>query len=143
VVFLVHGTNHQIRDKIDLYLTKDLGLDTIVMEAGPNRGRTLPEKFEEIAAKASFAIFIMTADDRLQDRNTGQPEDRPRQNVILEAGYFWGALGRRGHIAFLVESTPSLKLPSDIQGLGWIPITEDLAEAKLQLRKELEAAEII
>jgi predicted nucleotide-binding protein len=35
-----------------------------------------------------------------------------------------------------------MELPSDIQGLGWIPITPDLAETKLALHKELTLAKV-
>jgi hypothetical protein len=40
-VFIVHGHNHSVRDAIDLYLTKDLGMRTLVMQAGASGGRHL------------------------------------------------------------------------------------------------------
>ena len=42
-----------------------------------------------------------------------KPIKRTRQNVILEVGYFWWALGRRGNVAFLVDDL-EMELPSDI-----------------------------
>lgn len=142
-VFIVHGRNHTVRDKIDLFLTKDLGLKTVVMEAGPFGGRTLPEKFEDLARSCAFAIFILSADDSLVDKTTGTEIRRARQNVILEIGFFWGAFGRRGRVAFLVENDPRMELPSDIQGMGWIPITADLAETKMRLDAELRTAGVL
>lgn len=139
-VFIVHGRNHVVRDKIDLYLTKELGLHTLVMQAGPHAGRTLPEKFEEIAADCGFAVFLLTADDHLQDLKNNVTLKRARQNVILEVGYFWGALGRRKRVAFLVEVDPEMELPTDILGIGWIALTPDLAQTKLQLQGELRDA---
>ena len=139
-VFLVHGHNTRVRDKIDLYLTRELGLQVRVMAAEAYDGRTLPEKFEEIASQCTFAVFLMTADDHLKTLD-GREVFRARQNVILEIGYFWGALGRRRRIAFLVDET--LELPSDIQGVGWIRITPDLAATFLELRKELESAGLV
>ena len=138
-VFLVHGHNTAVRDQIDLFLTKDLRLPVRVMAAEPHIGRTLPEKFEEIAIDCSFAVFLLTADDMLQT-SAGTSVLRARQNVILEVGYFWGALGRR-RMALLVER--GVEFPSDIQGLGWIEITPSLADAKLALRQELEQAGLI
>lgn len=138
-VFIVHGRNHAVRDKIDLFLTKELGLSVQILEAGAHQGRALPEKFEELATSCTFAVFIFTADDELWTVDDKKVL-RARQNVVLETGYFWGALGRRGRVAFLVEHRPEIELPSDLQGLGWIPITEDLGETKLRLRKELVAA---
>ena len=141
-VFIVHGKKHHVRDQIDLYLTKELGLDTCVMEAGAHSGRTLPEKLEEMASECAFAVFILTTDDILRDaKNTSIK--RARQNVILEVGYFWGALGRRDRVAFLVEADPAMDLPSDIQGIGWIPITSDLGDTKLKLHSELRAAGLV
>ena len=140
-VFLVHGQNTSVRDAIDLYLTKELGLRVKIMAAEAHGGRTLPEKFEEIAQECSFAVFLMTGDDHLFTDKRGIHIIRARQNVVLEIGYFWGAIGRRKHVAFLVDQ--GLDLPSDIQGVGWIPITVDLSETKLRLRKELEDAGLV
>jgi predicted nucleotide-binding protein len=142
-VFIVHGQNLSVRDAIDLYLTKELKIPTVVMQAGHFGGRTLPEKFEELASTCSFAIFILTADDILHDQSNNKHLKRARQNVVLEVGYFWGALGRRNKVAFLVDQDPQMELPSDIQGVGWIPITPDLAETKMKLRKELEAVQLV
>lgn len=139
-VFLVHGRDLTTRDRIHLYLSNDLGLEVKVMAGEAHGGRTLPEKFEEIAGQCSFAVFLLTADDecRLSD---GTVSRRARQNVILEIGYFWGSLGRRKKVAFLVD--PELDPPSDIQGVGWIPLTLDLGETRLRLRTELEAAGLL
>lgn len=142
-IFIVHGRNHNIRDKIDLFLRRDLNLKTIVMEAGPFSGRTLSEKFEEMAEESNIALFIYTADDNLIDKESNKEIKRARQNVVLETGYFWGALGRRGKVIFLVEDVSNLDLPSDILGIGWIKITDDLGETKLRLQKELRAIGIL
>lgn len=142
-VFIVHGRNHTLRDQIDLFLTKDLGLKTTVMQAGAHGGRTLPEKFEEIASTSDFAIFLLTADDHLQDLATNAIFKRARQNVILEVGYFWGVLGRRQRVLFLVEADALMELPSDIQGIGWVPLTADLGETKLRIQVELKEAGLI
>jgi predicted nucleotide-binding protein len=141
-VFIVHGQNHSVRDRIELFLVKDLRLETVVMQEEANGGRTLPEKFEDVAADCAFAVFIVTADDRFSDAD-GKAIVRARQNVILEVGYFWGKLGRKHKIAVLVEDAPGLELPSDLQGIGWIPITADLAHTKERLRKELGAAGLV
>lgn len=139
-IFIVHGSNHVIRNEIRIFLI-DLGLQTVVMDATASGGRTLPEKFEDIARECQFAVFILSADDDLTDHSNNERIKRARQNVILEVGYFWGALGRRGNVAFLVDS--AIEIPSDIQGIGYIPITADLGETKLKLRQELEAAGLL
>jgi predicted nucleotide-binding protein len=140
-VFLVHGHSDRIRDQIDLYMTKELGVEVVVMRADPNSGHTLTEKFELAATRCSFAVVIITPDDEftMQDGNRVR---RPRQNVILELGYFWGKFGRKKKIAIILDHVQNLEYPSDIDGVGWIPITSDLAETKSQLRRELQAAGI-
>ena len=142
-IFIVHGRDHSVRDKIDLFLTKELHLRTIVMEAGAFGGRTLPEKFEQMAHEAAFAVFIMTADDHLLDKVENRELKRARQNVILELGFFWGLLGRTRSVALLVADDALMELPSDIQGLGCIPITKDLGETKHMLLRELTAAHLV
>ena len=145
-IFIVHGRNEIIRDKIDLFITKELGLETIVMEAGAHGGRTLAEKMEDYANECGFAIIIMSADDHLQVETEKENSEewikscRARQNVILELGYFWGLLGRKKRIAVLIENPNEMEIPSDIVGLGYIKITTDLAHTKHELREELEAA---
>jgi len=141
-VFIVHGRNYAARDAITLFL-KDQSLDVQVMQVGHHGGRTLPEKFEEMAGDCSFAVFILSADDYLLDKLSNKEIKRARQNVILEVGYFWGLLGRRGNLAFVIEDDPLMDLPSDIQGIGWIPLTPDLGETKIRLLSELKAAKLI
>lgn len=123
------------------YLERELGVETILMSEQSHRGRTLAEKFEDLAATCGFGIFVLTADDECVTRSTSGDEmrsKRPRQNVILELGYFWGRLGRKGQIAILCEEYA--EIPSDIKALGWIRITSDLAETKLGLARELRDA---
>ena len=139
-VFIVHGHAHGIRDKIDLFLTKELDLKTKVMMEEPGATMTLIEKFERIADKCAFSVVIMTGDDRLVEQSSGKNIIRARQNVIFEIGYFLGRLGRDKRIAILIERPEDIDIPSDLLGIGYIAITPDLAETKLKLRKELIAA---
>ena len=142
-IFIVHGRNRTIRDKIVTYLIEDLGMsrDMIeVLELEPFRGKTLIEKFEGVAARCRFAIIILSGDDVLWRLLSPKRTKRARQNVILELGFFWGRFGRE-NLAFLAD--PGIELPSDIVGVGYIPLTKDLAETKLCLLKELRAAGLV
>lgn len=152
-IFIVHGRNHNVKDKIRHFLQDDYELKTSVMDVEANAGRSLPEKFEQIANECAFAIFIMTADDSFVYKEQSDTPDtticskttiyRFRQNVVLEAGYFWGRLGRN-KCAFLVESkNGQVEIPSDMQGIGYIPITDDLGQTKYELTKELKQAGLI
>ncbi len=135
-IFLVHGHDHAVRDRIHLFL-KEKGLEVVVLEDKAWGGKTLPEKFETFAEKSDYVIVLATADDDLTDNKTGKQLKRIRQNVVLEVGYFWGSFGRKGRFSLLLEQSSALELPSDLSGLGYIEITDDLGVTKLRLEKEL------
>ena len=63
---------------------------------------------------------------------------RPRQNVVLELGFFVGALGRN-RVAIVYEE--GVERPSDIAGVVYIPLDESGAW-RSKLAKELDAAGI-
>lgn len=115
-VFIVHGRDTDKAARVAAYvrqLVEDRH-DVVVLKDAEDSGQTLIEKFESNSAAVQFAIVLATADDvgSLAESNDLKP--RARQNVILELGYFWGALGR-DHVAVLHE--PGVELPSDLGGL--------------------------
>ncbi len=63
--------------------------------------------------------------------------NRPRQNVILEFGFFVGKLGR-DRIACLLKKP--VEQPSDMQGIVYLSFKESLNEIKEEISKELKAA---
>jgi predicted nucleotide-binding protein with TIR-like domain len=140
-VFVVHGRDHGVRDQILLFL-QGLGLQPIVMENEPMAGRTLVEKFEGLAQQCEYAIIIATPDDDLT-YSGGNPVKRIRQNVILEIGYFWGRNGRHNKFSILLKPDTALDIPTDISGIGYIPITDDLGQTKLKLQEELRQAGVL
>lgn len=124
------------------HLERELGVETMLMDEESHEGRSLVEKFEELVATCGFGVFVLTADDEYVSV-TDEGERRakvPRQNVILELGYLLGKLGRRKRIAILVEQ--NVTIPSDLRGLGWISITKDLGETKLQLVQEVKSSDL-
>lgn len=138
-IFLVHGHDHAVRDKVNLFL-KGKGFEVVVMEDEAWAGSTIPEKFEKTALTCDYVIVVATPDDLLTYRKTGKLVARLRQNVVLEIGYFWGLFGRKDRLSLLLRQDDTLELPSDLAGLGYIPITSDLGETKLRLLQELTAA---
>jgi len=61
---------------------------------------------------------------------------RPRQNVVLEFGYFIGKLGR-DKVCCLYKG--DIDLPSDMLGINYIPFKESVSEARHKIIKELKA----
>jgi predicted nucleotide-binding protein len=77
---------------------------------------TIPRLAQE-ASKADFAVLIATADDIVQSRGVERPA--ARDNIYFELGLFIGTLGLDR--TYLMSASPNLQLPSDLQGLTWLP----------------------
>jgi len=133
-IFIVHGHNDAVKERVARYLAKLAGREPIILHEQPNRGRTVIEKFEDYAGSIGFAVVLLTADDTGQAITESEPRPRARQNVILELGFFIGALGR-SRVAVLHEE--GVELPSDISGLLYTSID---SEWRLDLARELKAA---
>lgn len=135
-VFLVHGRDTRRAD-IENYLFRHSIQPTVLQEQAGG-GKTIIEKFEDAASEHSHVIVLATGDDWGALRNTTEPEPtlskRPRQNVILELGYFWAKLGR-SHITILTDN--DVELPSDLKGISVVYLGNDW---KYDLLNELEHA---
>jgi len=139
-IFVVHGRSEATKLAVHGFLRDVAELESVVLHDQPSQGRTIIEKFEDYAERAAFAVVLLTGDDhaRTASQGDGEPELRARQNVVFELGFFFGALGRH-RVAVLYE--PGVELPSDIDGLIYIPL-DDGGGWKLLLAKELKAAGI-
>ena len=143
-VFIVHGHDDKTMLDVKNYLQNTLHLpEPTVLREKPNLGRTLIEKFEDLASAAQLAFIVLTPDDQ-----PAQPDDsdvkkrRARQNVIFELGFFLGKLGRRSGRVFLLHKGP-LELPSDLSGIVYIDISSGIQSAAEQIRREIEAVNYI
>lgn len=118
-VFIVHGHDEARKHELFRVIHDVTGTKPIILHEQPNGGRTILEKLEAYAASAGFAVALLTADDvgRVQDSSVDAP--RARQNVVFEAGYFAGRLGRAS-VVLLHES--DVELPSDLDGVVYVPL---------------------
>jgi predicted nucleotide-binding protein len=133
-VFIVHGHNNEVKVNVARTIEK-LGLEAIILHEQANSGKTIIEKFEEYADVA-FAIILLTDDDLGKSKKDDNLNNRARQNVILELGYFIGKLSRNKVCPLYV---PGVELPSDLLGLLYIEL--DAEESwKFKLTKELKAS---
>ncbi len=135
-VFIVHGHDDEAKETVARFV-ENFGIEATILHEQANRGQTIPEKFEEHAGEAGFAIILLTPDDVGASKDeTDAPKPRARQNVVLELGYFWGRLGR-GRVCVLYKG--GVELPSDMQGLLYVPM--DISEGwKLKLAREMKQA---
>ena len=134
-VFIVHGHDHAARDTVADFVG-NWGFTPTVLDKQPSRSRTIIEKFEQCADEADFAIVLMTPDDVGASRkNRADLKPRARQNVIFELGYFFGLIGRK-RVCILYKG--NLELPSDIQGVVYVPM-DDNGEWKQAIVREMES----
>lgn len=135
-VFLVHGHDEGSKHAVARFL-EQLGVNPVILQEQINRGMTVIEKFEEFADRAGFAVILMTPDDF--GYPVGKEEEkkhRPRQNVVLELGFFAARLGRD---KALVLTKGDVEMPSDVLGLVYEAM--DKGEGwKIRLARELKAA---
>lgn len=136
-IFVVHGHDDLMKQKTARILER-LSLEPIILHEQPNRGRTIIEKFTE-HSDVGFAVVLLSPDDMAFPRSDSSDTARPRarQNVILELGYFLGALGRQRVLA-LHRNTDNFELPSDYQGVLFVPF-DDNDRWTLDLVRELKA----
>lgn len=116
-IFIVHGRNDGIKAQVSSLLLK-LGLTPIILHEQANQGKTIIEKFET-NANVSAAIILFTDDDVGRYKEDEVLDARARQNVIFEAGYFIGKLGRERAI---ILNSPNINIPSDLQGYVYIEL---------------------
>lgn len=136
-IFVVHGHDEALREKVSSTL-KRLGLDPIVLNEKANQGMSILEKIER-HSEVGFAVVIFSSDDlgaSKSEHTLANYEERPRQNVLLELGYFWGKLGRN-RVCLLNGIGDALT--SDLRGLGYTS-TQNGETWKLELARELKAA---
>ncbi len=132
-VFIVHGRDDGPREAVARFLER-LGFKPVILHEQANLSRTVIEKVEA-HSDVGFAIVLLTPDD--EGNLVGErPRPRPRQNVLLELGYFIGKLTRQRVCTLKVGD---LEIPSDWRGVidepfdaggGW----------KQTLARELDAA---
>jgi predicted nucleotide-binding protein len=137
VIFLVHGHDHDTRDKVRSFLDRASAhqYEIVILDEQASKGDTVVEKLETHASASQYAVVLLTGDDEGGPR--GKPEQfqpRARQNVVLELGWFQGRLGRK-KVAVLLDD--HVEQPSDIAGLVYISLT---GEWERLLARELKAA---
>lgn len=136
-VFLVHGHDEAVKQSVARFIDQVTKPGVVILEEQADRGRTLIEKFEEHAARISYAVVLLTGDDEGRKRGSGADlVPRARQNVVLELGFFIGVL-RRGRVAMLYSE--NVELPSDVAGVLYLPLDSGGAW-KIKLAREMRAA---
>lgn len=128
-VFIVHGHNAGLKEALARLLEKQ-GIEPVILSEQANGGKTIIEKFEE-NSDVSAAICLFTADDEGKAKAADGYKPRARQNVIFEAGYFAGKLGRD---RLMILADKYIEIPSDLQGI----VYSDTNSWQFEVLKELK-----
>ena len=101
--------------KLAYAIQSNLGhLEARVWDQGLLRaGNFILDELLSLSKSFDYAVFILSKDDKIISR--GKPLFSPRDNVIFEAGLFYGAIGKDR--IFLLRPSEGSKLPSDVSGL--------------------------
>lgn len=135
-IFIVHGHDGDTKLQVARLIERITGERPVIFHEQADSGRTIIEKFEELASEAGFAIILLTADDEGNAKGATQLNPRARQNVMLEFGYFMAKLGR-GRVVALHEA--GVELPSDVSGVLYKSLAGNW---HTELARELKAAGI-
>ena len=113
-VFVVHGHDHDSRQKLAQFLRK-AGFEPIILDEQPSQGLTIIEKFEHYSKSVAFTVVLLTPDD------VGGPK-----------------LGRQRVVAI---NRGEVEIPSDYHGVAYVPWDDD-GQWKIRLIQEAENAGI-
>lgn len=127
-VFVVHGHDGELRQSIARTLERQ-GIEPIILAEQANLGATIIEKFEKYS-DVSAAICLFTEDDLGKANKEDDLKHRVRQNVVFEAGYFIGKLGRKNVVLL---ANRDIEMPSDLSGV----VYTDNSMWQIQVLKEL------
>lgn len=133
-VFVVYGHDEHAKTQLEAMLRR-WGCEPLILDQLPSEGATVIEKLHSYQTDIGFGIVLATPDDP----STSEGLFRARQNVVLELGMLLTKLGR-SRVAILLKNPVSMERPSDIDGLIYIPFTDDVSETKVQLAKEMDTA---
>ncbi len=134
-ILLVHGQDNESKQEVARLIERQ-GLEVIILEEQPSKGRTLIDKFVQEASKVGFAVVLLTPDDEGRRQGTEDTlRPRARQNVIFELGFVSAYLGQDRVCALLKRG---IEIPSDYSGVVYVSLEDN--DWKLRLIRELQAA---
>lgn len=130
-VFIVHGHDEKIRQELETFLNEN-GIRSVVIQAKARTGGDLLGTIEDQINSCMAGFILLTPDDEGRLYQYGHPlKQRPRQNVIFEAG-FLTALFRKTRRVCFVKVGDDLEIPSDLNGMLMETYTGNLDEKRIK-----------
>lgn len=132
VVFIGHGRSNQWKELKD-HLHEKHNYKVEAYEIGARAGHAVRDILQEMLRKSSFAILVLTGEDKLAD---GPLMARP--NVIHELGLFQGRIGFSRAIVLLEEGAQEFSNIHGIQQIRYSKgrIIETFGEVLATLKRE-------
>ena len=134
-VFIVHGHNEEAKEAVARFISK-LGLEPVILHERPNNGKTIIEKLESNSENISFAVVLLTPDDKIAIDGDSSVKYRARQNVIYELGFFSAKLSR-SRVCVLKKG--EVEVLSDYLGVVYVEMDKS-GSWKNQLTREIKDA---
>jgi predicted nucleotide-binding protein len=132
-IFIVHGHDDKAKLQLSKILKDDLGFEPVILQEESNVSlETIIAKFERLAKDCTAAIILFTPDDEANGKF------RPRQNVILELGYFLGKFQDQPNRRIIIIKTGDIEIPSDISGVLYLEYFQNMKEIFYDLKKQFE-----
>ncbi len=133
IIFIGHGGSKQWSELKD-HLHDKHSYEIEAYEIGARAGHEIRDILEDMLDKSSFAILVMTGEDK-----DAEGKIHARENVIHELGLFQGKLGFDKAIILLEEGTEEF---SNIKGINQIRfskgnIKETFGDVLATLKREL------
>jgi predicted nucleotide-binding protein len=134
-IFVVHGHDMASMHELCRILKDEFTLEPVVLSEQPSVGLdTIISKFERLADTCTAVAVLLTPDDKMSESETL----RARQNVIFELGYFLGKLRTAEQRGIMIFSKGNVEVPSDINGVVYLPYDKSITEVFYQMKKQIE-----
>jgi predicted nucleotide-binding protein len=137
-VFIVHGHDEMNTLRLKNLLKEHFDLSPVIMKNEPGKSQALLAKFEQVASICALAFVLITPDDEIKNQDQSYYQARP--NVIFEAGWFTGRLGIP-RVCLLLKNGSTVH--SDIDGISRIHFQENVEEKAIEIKKELNAVNLL
>jgi predicted nucleotide-binding protein len=98
-VFVVFGHRKALADELEAILGR-LGVRVVTLKSWIRPGAPIAVALEKLARDSDAAIILATADDVGRGRSQRSEAPCARENVWLEYGWFWAALGQSERSCF-------------------------------------------
>jgi len=105
----------RVAQNMKAYLTEEAGMRVLDWATDFRAGRTIMHEIDRASATCRCALFLFTVDDPIEGSATQTVV--PRDNVLLEAGYFMNARGAKRVVVVREKGT---KMPADLGGLIYL-----------------------